>query len=90
MLKFRNVLSRWDRRELSMMEAGELLGMVRMEILRGEVSRGHFIDDEQLTRLANTAQRLVAALRLDRKGEPAQPRLAEYLARKNAAPEAAP
>ena len=27
MLKFRDVLSRWERRELSMMEAGELLGM---------------------------------------------------------------
>ena len=26
MLKFRDVLSRWERRELSMMEAGELLG----------------------------------------------------------------
>jgi hypothetical protein len=31
--------------------------MLRMEIMRGEQSRGHFVDDEQLTRLANASQR---------------------------------
>ena len=28
MQKFRDVLSRWERRELSMLEAGEFLGML--------------------------------------------------------------
>jgi transposase len=34
MLKFRDVLSRWERRELSMMEAGELLGMSERQFRR--------------------------------------------------------
>ena len=34
MLKFRDVLSRWERRELSMMEAGELLGMSERQLRR--------------------------------------------------------
>src|SRR6202011_1374278 len=34
MQKFRDVLSRWERRELSMMEAGELLGMSERQFWR--------------------------------------------------------
>jgi hypothetical protein len=34
MLKFRDVLSRWEQRELSMMEAGELLGMSERQFRR--------------------------------------------------------
>jgi hypothetical protein len=34
MLKFRDVLSRWERRELSMIEAGELLGMSERQFRR--------------------------------------------------------
>jgi helix-turn-helix protein len=34
MQKFRDVLSRWERRELSMMEAGELLGMSERQFRR--------------------------------------------------------
>ena len=34
MLKFKDVLSRWERRELSMMEAGELLGMSERQFRR--------------------------------------------------------
>jgi winged helix-turn helix protein len=34
MLKFRDVLTRWERRELSMMEAGELLGMSERQFRR--------------------------------------------------------
>ena len=34
MLKFRNVLSRWERRELSMMDAAELLGMSERQFRR--------------------------------------------------------
>ena len=34
MQKFRDVLSRWERRELSMMEAGELLGVSERQFRR--------------------------------------------------------
>jgi len=34
MQKFRDVLSRWERRELSMMEAGELLGLSERQFRR--------------------------------------------------------
>ena len=34
MLKFRDVLSRWERRELSMLEASELLGMSERQFRR--------------------------------------------------------
>src|SRR6185369_1262711 len=34
MVKFRDVLSRWERRELSMLEAGELLGMSERQFRR--------------------------------------------------------
>src|SRR5436190_4595888 len=34
MQKFRDVLSRWERRELSMLEAGELLGMSERQFRR--------------------------------------------------------
>src|SRR5262249_59357899 len=34
MQKFRDVLSRWERRELSMVEAGELLGMSERQFRR--------------------------------------------------------
>src|SRR5207248_9799838 len=34
MQKFRDVLSRWERRELSMMEASELLGMSERQFRR--------------------------------------------------------
>ncbi len=42
MQKFRDVLSRWERRELSMMEAGELLGMSERQFRR---YRGRFEDE---------------------------------------------
>jgi len=38
--------------------------MVSLETMRGDASRGLRVDDEQLTRLANTAQRLVNQLGL--------------------------
>jgi hypothetical protein len=41
MLKFRDVLSRWERRELSMMEAGELLGMYRTHYRGWNVKHFH-------------------------------------------------
>jgi hypothetical protein len=34
MLKFRDVLSRWEQRELSMMEAAEMLGMSERQFRR--------------------------------------------------------
>src|ERR1043166_8659246 len=34
MLKFRDVLSRWERRELSMLEAAEVLGMSERQFRR--------------------------------------------------------
>jgi hypothetical protein len=58
--------------------------MVKMEILRGEASRGHAIDDEQLTRYANIAQRLVSALGLRPTVQPPGPSLREYLTSKAA------
>jgi hypothetical protein len=42
MLKFRDVLSRWERRELSMLEAGELLGMSERQFRR---YRGRFEEE---------------------------------------------
>ena len=42
MLKFRDVLSRWERRELSMAEAGELLGMSERQFRR---YRGRFEEE---------------------------------------------
>jgi hypothetical protein len=59
--------------------------MLRLEIMRGEQSRGHFVDDEQLTRLANASQRLVSALGLRPTVQPAAgPSLREYLTSKAA------
>jgi hypothetical protein len=42
MQKFRDVLSRWERGELSMMEAGELLGMSERQFRR---YRGRYEED---------------------------------------------
>jgi hypothetical protein len=57
--------------------------LIQQEIMTGERSRGAHVDTEELTRLANAAQRLVGALGL--KPEIAQepaPRLHEYLDRR--------
>ena len=55
--------------------------MVRSEVLKGEASRGRHVPDQDLTRLANAAQRLVGALGLKPAAiEPSRPlrdRLAE-------------
>ena len=40
--KFREVLGRWERDELSTMEAGELLGVSEWQFRR---SRGHYEED---------------------------------------------
>jgi hypothetical protein len=45
---------------------------------------------DDLVRLDHAAAQAVRRLGLDRRPEPAKPTLAEYLARKNAAPEATP
>jgi hypothetical protein len=44
MLKFRDVLSRWERRELSMLEAGELLGMSDRALAREAAQHDGVID----------------------------------------------
>src|SRR6266566_4963081 len=57
--------------------------MVRSEVMRGEASRGgQPVSDEQLTRLANTAQRLVGALGLRPQVTEPPPSLGVYLAGK--------
>jgi len=67
MLKFRDVLSRWERRELSMMEAGELLGMSERQFRRyrerfEEEGEAGLID----RRLGQPSPRRIAATETDR------------------------
>jgi Winged helix-turn helix len=67
MLKFRDVLSRWERRELSMMEAGELLGMSERQFRRyrerfEEEGEAGLID----RRLGKPSPRRIEAVEIDR------------------------
>jgi hypothetical protein len=51
-----------------------------LEVLRAEQSRGADIDPEEITRLANTASRLIGQLGLrPETAQPEAPRLGEYL-----------
>ena len=53
---------------------GSLAGcLIQQEILAGERSRGAYVDTEELTRLANAAQRLVGALGLKPQAAPQEP-----------------
>jgi hypothetical protein len=67
MLKFRDVLSRWERRELSMMEAGELLGMSERQFRR---YRDRFEDEGETglidRRLGKPSEKRIAAAAVDR------------------------
>jgi hypothetical protein len=67
MLKFRDVLSRWERRELSMMEAGELLGMSERQFRR---YRDRFEDEGEAglidRRLGKPAATRIEAADVDR------------------------
>lgn len=67
MQKFRDVLSRWERRELSMMEAGELLGMSERQFRR---YRDRFEEDGEAglvdRRLGKPSPGRIAAAELDR------------------------
>jgi transposase len=67
MLKFRDVLNRWERRELSMMEAGELLGMSERQFRR---YRERFEEEGEagLTdrRLGKPSPKRIAAGEIDR------------------------
>jgi hypothetical protein len=67
MQKFRDVLSRWERRELSMMEAGELLGMSERQFRR---YRDRFEEEGEagLTdrRLGRPSQTRIAVTEIDR------------------------
>src|SRR5216684_1829000 len=67
MLKFRDVLSRWERRELSMMEAGELLGMSERQFRRyrerfEEEGEAGLID----RRLGKLSEKRIEAAEIDR------------------------
>ena len=67
MLKFRDVLSRWERRELSMLEAGELLGMSERQFRR---YRDRFAEDGEAglidRRLGKPSQRRITTAEVDR------------------------
>jgi hypothetical protein len=67
MLKFRDVLSRWERRELSMMEAGELLGMSERQFRR---YRNRFEEDGEAglidRRLGKPSEKRIATVEIDR------------------------
>jgi Winged helix-turn helix len=67
MLKFRDVLSRWERRELSMMEAGELLGMSERQFRR---YRQRFEDEGEAglidRRLGKPSSKRIEATEVDR------------------------
>ena len=70
MLKFREVLSRWEQRELSMMEAGELLGMSERQFRRyrerfEEEGEAGLID----RRLGKPSAKRIAAAEIDRMRE---------------------
>src|ERR1700739_444658 len=65
--KFRDVLSRWERRELSMMEAGELLGMSERQFRR---YRGRFEEEGEAglidRRLGKLSEKRIEAAEIDR------------------------
>jgi Winged helix-turn helix len=67
MLKFRDVLSRWERRELSMMEAGELLGMSERQFRR---YRERFEEEGEAglvdRRLGKPSEKRIATAEIDR------------------------
>jgi hypothetical protein len=67
MLKFRDVLSRWERRELSMMEAGELLGMSERQFRR---YRDRFEEEGEAglidRRLGKPSEKRIGAVEIDR------------------------
>jgi hypothetical protein len=67
MLKFRDVLSRWERRELSMLEAGELLGMSERQFRR---YRERFEDEGEAglldRRLGKASPKRIAAAEVER------------------------
>jgi Winged helix-turn helix len=67
MQKFRDVLSRWERRELSMMEAGELLGMSERQFRR---YRGRFEEEGEAglidRRLGKLSEKRIEAAEIDR------------------------
>lgn len=67
MLKFRDVLSRWERRELSMIEAGELLGMSERQFRR---YRARFEDEGETglidRRLGKPSEKRIAPAEIDR------------------------
>src|SRR5215204_2521150 len=67
MRKFRDVLSRWERRELSMMEAGELLGMSERQFRR---YRERFEEDGEAglidRRLGQASPKRIEAAAVDR------------------------
>jgi hypothetical protein len=59
---------------------------VRSEALQAALVRGEAVDDEQLTRLTNSAMRALQALRTRRtKPKPVMPNLADYLAQRKSA-----
>lgn len=67
MQKFRDVLSRWERRELSMLEAGELLGMSERQFRRyrdrfDEEGEAGLID----RRLGKASPKRIEAVKVDR------------------------
>ena len=67
MLKFRDVLSRWERRALSMMEAAEVLGMSERQFRRyrdrfEEEGDGGLLD----RRLGRASPRRIGAVEIDR------------------------
>jgi Winged helix-turn helix len=67
MQKFRDVLSRWERRELSMLEAGELLGMSERQFRR---YRGRFEEEGEAglidRRLGKLSEKRIEAAEIDR------------------------
>jgi helix-turn-helix protein len=67
MQKFRDVLSRWERRELSMMEAGELLGMSERQFRR---YRDRFEEEGEAglidRRLERASPKRIEAVKVDR------------------------
>src|SRR5512144_2393531 len=67
MLKFRDVLSRWERRELSMMDAAELLGMSERQLRR---YRDRFEEDGEAglidRRLGKVSPKRIGAAQVDR------------------------
>jgi hypothetical protein len=90
--RFRDICSAYEaeaggnvtevERDLIRQAAGLTL---RAEQLQGAIVRGEAVDDDELIRLSNTAKRLIAGIRAKAaKKKPAEPTLADYLARKAA------